>query len=94
MSHIEDLLSGKEKLQFGNTEQIKAIDEFTEAQKEAEEDERIYVVSFGISGSYEIEISAFNEEEAEEKARDEFDFMDASIDWEIEDVWVKEKPKE
>lgn len=92
--NIQDLLDGKVKLEFGNKEQIQAIDFYTVAQKEAEEGKKIYMVEIGLSGSVSVEVNANSEEEAEEIARDEFGPLE--IDWDIEHVeahLIQESPE-
>ena len=77
---IEDLLSGKVKLEFGNKEQIEIIDNHEKAQDEDREGLKLYKVTFHFSGSAEIDIEAYDEEDAIEKANEERHDLD--IEWE------------
>lgn len=93
--NIEDMLSGKEKLEFGNEEQIEALNNYEEVQKECEEGLKLFKVILYHSGSSEVEVEAYDEQEAGEKAKEEI--SDFDIEWEdiehIEVHLIKEKEK-
>lgn len=92
MVNIEAMLAGKERLEFGNVEQIQAIRNYEEAQEEAEENLKIYLVEFSLSGSIEIEVMAEDETEAKEKARDEIDIYSFE-DYDVEHLGTMLKTK-
>ena len=88
-----EILCGKEKLEFGNTEQIRAIDRQTEIIKaqNADKDEevlKLYQVEFAVSGTAIVDVEAYDQNEAEEKAREhvgtrdidelDYDFIEAT----------------
>lgn len=75
MSNIEDMLSGKGKLEFGDKEQIKVIDE---RRKELEKN--LYSVVIHGFGNAEFEVRADNEEEAREWAKDKLEDYDISVE--------------
>ena len=75
---IEDLLDGVVKLEFGNREQIECIDSFREAQKEAQKGLKKYRAIFHFSGSADVEIEAYDEVDAREKAHEAY--MDGDLD--------------
>lgn len=77
---IKDLLDGVVKLKFGDREQIECIDSYGKAQEEAEEGLRRYRVICHYSGSSSVDVDAYDEEDAKEKAQDEID--DHEIEWE------------
>ena len=95
---FQDLLDRKIRLEFGNLEQINAIDaeiqrhEEERQAKEAEEKgeglKKVWEVELMLSGSFEVEVVAIDEEEAIEKARDEYylNHSEADIDIEMEDA--------
>lgn len=96
---MEDLLSGKVTLEFGNSEQINCIDRFQQAQAEEKENlemgKKWYTVDVYYSGSSKIDVQAYDEFEAEELARDEISYEE--IEWEdIEhtEVCLKTLPEE
>jgi hypothetical protein len=91
--NIQDLISGKTRLEFGNVEQIRAIDSHAEEIRLqlAEGDEevlKLYRLEFAVSGTAVIEIEAHDVDEAREKAREEigqddiddldYDFIEAN----------------
>ena len=92
MSNIEKLLSGEEKLEFGNQEQIECIDSFQRVQEEAEEGLQRYRVTLWYSGSVFVDVEAHDEQEALEVAREEADFSE--IEWEDEEHYEVELLKE
>lgn len=84
-----DLKDGKVKLEFGNQEHIRLIDEKQGAEDQArdnapiEESDEIlkeYEVEYAVSGTAIVTVDAFTEEEAREKASDAKGWSD------IEDV--------
>ena len=85
---IEDLLSGKVKLEFGNREQIETIDNYEKAQVEAREGLKLYKVIFHFSGSADVDVEAYDEQDAIEKAKEEE--CDLDIEWEdLEHIQVE-----
>ncbi len=87
MSNIEDMLSGKERLEFGNKELCEAIDRQEQREKEEKEGLKKYQVVFHHSGCSTVWVEAHDEEEAKEKANDEKD--DEMIEWQdIEHIEV------
>jgi len=77
---IDGLLSGEIKPEFGNKKHIEAIDNYVKAQKEAKEGLKLYRVVFHFSGSADINVEAYDEEDAIEKANEER--CDLDIEWE------------
>lgn len=93
---VDDLRSGKVKLEFGNKDHIEKIDRETR-DKEVEKTIGEYEVEIRYSGSALITIKAWDEDEAEEEVKGDFSFLSLSeLDFEIDDVettCIKE-PKE
>lgn len=101
MVTFEELVQKKVPLEFGNQEQIQAIDQEALKRQEAEERARmeesdagceevlkIYTVEFALSGTASVQVEAYDEEEAKQKARDEFRVSDMDIDdYDIVDVY-------
>jgi hypothetical protein len=101
MVTFEELAQKKVPLEFGNQEQIQAIDRETLKRQEVverarmEEDcencvavLRVYTVEFALSGTASVQVVAYDEEEARQKARDEFRVSDMDIDdYDIVDVY-------
>jgi len=86
----ENKLCGR-PLKFGDVEQINERKRL-EREQEDEENKKKYVVRFDISGSLEIEVDAFDEDDAEEKAREELDDMSVYnrceyVEFDLEGVW-------
>jgi hypothetical protein len=75
MTNIEDMLSGKERLKFGDKEQIEAIDE-----RRKEQEKNLYSVVIHVPGSAEFEVRADNKEDAMEWARDKLSDYDISVE--------------
>jgi hypothetical protein len=81
-------LSGDVKLELGNEQQLKILDDISrrEASLLEEEEEygtlkkRMYKVTIEFSGTWEDEIEAYDEEEAKEIARDDINIDDADYD--------------
>lgn len=92
MIDFQDLKSGKVKLEFGNMEHVKIIDESAEQQRlDAIKDDpeilKKFRCIFYASGSAEIDVDAYDEEEAEEVARDLLGFDDVEWeDWEHHEI--------
>ncbi len=94
---FQELVSNKVSLEFGNQEQIAAIDREIMRLQEIEERERLegdeenlktYHVEFSVSGTAIIEVDAHDEEEAREKAEEEYCNADPEIDdYEIVDIY-------
>ena len=84
---IKDLQSGKVKLEFGNQEQVKVIDEYQEGREHPED--KHYRVEVEISGEETYYVWARNEDEAWEKIEEEGWHYD--IETEIERVDIKEE---
>ena len=88
--NINDLQTGKVKLEFGNQEQINLIDAYEkikrlDALEDNEEILKEYRCIFAISGNLEIVVEAYNKDEARELAEDE-KHSHGFLDMEIEDI--------
>ncbi len=89
MIDFEDLKSGKVKLEFGNQEHIKAIDDEVERLKELEETRGDYEVTFAVSGEAIITVEADDEDEAREFAEDAIsqnDYDDLDLDFDFLEI--------
>ena len=88
MIDIQDILDHKIKLEFGNKEQIKCIENWSERQKEIEEADRNFRVTFALSGTATIDVEAEDEDEAIEKARGEvgYDCID-DLDFDFIEIY-------
>jgi hypothetical protein len=77
--NFKDIASGKVKLEFGNAEQIEAIDK----EQEKKEKGAYWRVDLSINGSTFIVVQAKDEEEAEALARERLDISDFDPDIDI-----------
>ena len=94
---VNDLRSGKVKLEFGNKDHIEKIDREIR-DKEIEKIIGEYEVEVRFSGSKLITVKAWDEEEAKELAEDEYfnygaDFDEVDID-DIDVTCIKEPEEE
>lgn len=84
--NFQDLKSGIVKLEFGNLEHIRAIDQ----EKERLDNQGTYRVTFAVSGEVVIDVEADDEDDAEEKAREEISFGigpdDLDLDYDLLEV--------
>ena len=72
---IKDMLSGKEKLKFGDKEQIEALDEHRKNQEK-----NLYSIVIHTPAVVEFEVRADNEEDARDFARDKLQDYDISVE--------------
>lgn len=75
---IDQLKTGKMKLEFGNPEQIRAVRRYELDQDE--ESKPLWSVIFDVSGTAEVRVRANTKEEAEQAAQECFSADDMEID--------------
>ncbi len=80
MLDFQDLLTKKVKLEFGNQDQIKAIDNRIAWIKEQEE-LSTYRVTYTVSGEVSVEVRAYDEDDAQEQADDLISEEDPELDY-------------